>query len=311
MKVSAAIEEFLDYVQVEKGLSPHTLENYRRWLDHLMNWLKTKGPGDIDVDALKPDTVWKYRLFLASRPKADGHGHGPVSRTTQRYFLIVMRALLRHLAKRGVQAIGPDQVDLPRPSPARVKVLDGRSMERLLAAADPVNPRCLRDRALLEVLFSTGLRVSELVALDRDRVNVKDGEFSVMGKGGRTRVVYLSDGARQWLAKYVAGRKDGEKPLFVTSRGRPGSPEWAKRLSVRSVQHLVKLYCRKAGITLPASPHTLRHSFATDLLGHGADLRSVQELLGHKNVATTQIYTHVTNPHLREVHRKFHRGGSR
>ncbi|MBI2891042.1 MAG: tyrosine-type recombinase/integrase [Nitrospirae bacterium] len=307
--MSAAIEQFLDYVQVEKGLSPHTLENYRRWLDHLMSWLKSKGPGDILVSALTPDTVWKYRLFLAGRPKAKGHGRGPVSRTTQRYFLIVMRAMLRYLAKRGVQAIGPEQVDLPRPNPARVKVLDGQAVERLLAAPETRRPRGLRDRALLEVLFSTGLRVSELVALDRDRVNLTDGEFSVIGKGGRTRVVYLSDPARQWLAKYVAGRKDNEKPLFVTSRGHPGSSQWAKRLSVRSVQHLVKLYCRRAGITLPASPHTLRHSFATDLLGHGADLRSVQELLGHKNVATTQIYTHLTNPQLRDVHRKFHRGG--
>lgn len=307
MKTSLAADQFLDFVQVERGLAPATVENYRLWLGQFLKWLMAKGPGDVDVKDLSPEIIWKYRLHQAGRPNP--HGKGPVSRTTQRYFLIALRGLLRYLTKRGIQSIGPEQVDLPRAEPARVKVLDGTSMERLLAAANVDTPGGLRDRALLEVLFSTGLRVSELTSLDRDRVNIKDGEFAVTGKGGRTRVVYLSAEARRWLARYLAQRKDDAKAVFITGQGKPGSPRFARRLSVRSVQRLVKVCCRKAGITLPASPHTLRHSFATDLLGHGADLRSVQELLGHKNVATTQIYTHLTNPQLREVHKKFHRGG--
>ncbi|MBI2061721.1 MAG: tyrosine-type recombinase/integrase [Nitrospirae bacterium] len=307
MKVTAAIEEFLDYVQVERGLSATTLKNYRRWLEHLQLWLKQKGPGDIEIKDLRSDVIWKYRLYLAGRPRANKPG--ALSRTSQRYFLIALRTMLRYLTKRGVAVLGPEQIDLPKPAPRQIKFLDDRSVERLLAAPKVETRQGLRDRALCEVMFSTGLRVSELSGLDRDRVNVSDGEFSVTGKGGRTRVVFLSEEARQWLTKYLKARKDDGKALFVTARGKPGSRRWAKRLSIRAIQDLIKHYCRLAGITLPASPHTLRHSFATDLLSHGADLRSVQELLGHKNVATTQIYTHLTNPQLRDVHRRFHRGG--
>ncbi|MEK7079511.1 MAG: tyrosine-type recombinase/integrase, partial [Patescibacteria group bacterium] len=217
----------------------------------------------------------------------------------------------RYLIKQKLPVLSPDMIELGKLRDRNIKFLSENDLERLFRSVDTTDEPGIRDRTILEVLFSTGLRVSELAALDREKVNLETSEFGVMGKGGKMRVVFLSANAKEWLQKYLQVRKDSFSPLFIRYSGPTGEEGLTvkkNRLSVRSIERLVDKYRKKAGILDKIGPHALRHSFATDLLSHGADLRSVQEMLGHKNIATTQIYTHVTNARLKEVHEKFHSG---
>lgn len=302
------VRAFLEACEVDRNLSPLTIRQYDHYLDHLLGWLGREATDVKDLPDLNAEVVRRYKLALARHHNV--HTGRPLSRATQTYFLIALRSLLRYWARQGLEVLAPDRIELGKAPARSLKFLDGDQLRRLLAAPDINEPRGLRDRALLETLFSTGLRVSELARLDRDHVNLKTREFGVIGKGRKPRIVFLSDAAVEWLTRYVQARPDRWKPLFIRMKGRPDpTPGGLKmRMSPRSIERLVHKYVRAAGIGVKATPHTLRHSFATDLLSNGADLRAVQELLGHANLNTTQIYTHVTNPQLRAVHRKFHSG---
>jgi site-specific recombinase XerD len=236
---------------------------------------------------------------------------GPLKRQTQSYFLIALRSLLRYLLKQKLKVIPPEMIELGKQRDRTVKFLLPEEMERLFNSVDISDMRGMRDRAILEVLFSTGLRVSELVGLNRDQINLETGEFGVVGKGGKARVVFISHRAKEWLQKYFKMRDDPYRALFIRysgPKGDEGLTDEKQRLSVRSVERMIDKYRKQASILFRIGPHVLRHSYATDLLSHGADLRSVQEMLGHKNISTTQIYTHVTNTRLKEIHEKFHSG---
>ena len=302
------VRRFLEACEIDRNLSPLTIRQYDHYLNHLLSWLGREEPGVADVTDVTVDVVRRYKLALARQ--VNEHSGRQLSRASQTYYLVALRSLLRYWAREGLEVLPPDRVELGKAPSRSLKFLDGDQLRRLLAAADINHPRGLRDRALLETLFSTGLRLSELARLDRDHINLKTREFGVIGKGRKPRVVFLSDSATEWLARYLAARTDRWKPLFIRMKGKldltPGGP--AMRMSARSIERLVQKYVRLAGLGVKATPHTLRHSFATDLLSNGADLRAVQELLGHANLNTTQIYTHVTNPQLRAAHRKFHSG---
>ncbi|MBN1168827.1 tyrosine-type recombinase/integrase [Candidatus Woesebacteria bacterium] len=301
--------EFLEYLEVEKGYSPLTLRNYRHYLNRFSKFLKNENfKGDVsDIDS---ETVRKYRIFLSRLVNKNGDS---LSRKTQGYHAIALRSFLRWLTKRDFDVLSPDKIDLPKISDRQVKFLSGEKVDRLLNAPSLSKINGKRDKAILEVLYSTGLRVSELVGLNRDNIDLKTREFGVVGKGGKSRVVFLSQRAADWLQKYLDVREDHFKPLFVRHSGKmdPSIADNKMRLSARSVQRMIKKYKKKIGITEDVTPHVLRHSFATDLLMAGADLRSVQEMLGHKNIQTTQIYTHVTHKHLKDVHRAFHDKGGK
>lgn len=307
-RFAARVREFLQTCEIDRNLSPLTIRQYDHYLADLLSWLSGRHPGVQDVADLTPEVVREYKLELSRR--VNPATHRPLTRATQTYYLVALRSLLRYCAVRGIPALAPERVEIGKAPSRSLKFLDGDQMARLLAAPDVNDPIGLRDRALLETLFSTGLRVSELSALNRDTINLKTREFGVVGKGRKVRVVFLSDSAAEWLQRYVQARTDRYKPLFIRTRGKtdrtPGGT--GMRMTPRSIERLVRKYVRAAGIGIGATPHTLRHSFATDLLSNGADLRAVQEMLGHANLSTTQIYTHVTNPQLRAVHRKFHSG---
>ncbi len=300
----AEIAEFLDYLSVEKNCSPLTLRDYRHYLNIFADWSEGKinKPADISLELVR-----KYRVFLANRTDDKG---APLAKVTQSYYVIALRSFLKYLTRKDLPVVSPEKIELPKTESRSVKFLDRDMVERLVAQPEISKPDGMRDKAILELLFSTGLRVSELVKLDRDSVDVDRGEFGVVGKGGRARVVFLSEGAKLWLGRYLAERLDDFKPLFIRySQGVNELEHGEKmRLSARSVQRMIDKYVRKAKLPVKATPHTMRHSFATDLLFNGADIRSVQEMLGHKNIATTQIYTHVTNKQLKEVHKAFHSG---
>ena len=254
------------------------------------------------------ETVRKYRVYLAHLNSPNGNL--PLKKVTQNYYVIALRSFLRYLIRKDIAVVAPEKIELPKIESRSLKFLDRDQLERLVAQPDVSTEGGLRDKAIMEMLFSTGLRVSELCRVDRDQVNLQRREFGVIGKGQRARVVFLSDRACIWLEKYLVKRADAFKPLFIRYAGNqePTVNGEKMRLTSRSVQRIVTKYVRKARLPVAATPHVLRHSFATDLLMNGADLRSVQELLGHKNVATTQIYTHVTNAQLRDVHKAFHSG---
>jgi len=307
MLLKDLIVDFLEYLELEKNTSPLTIRNYHHYLSRFSNWIsKNFPPLSQDVTKIDQEIIKKYRLFLS---RFVDHRGEPLSKTTQHYHIIAIRSFFRYLIKRDMAVLAPEKIELPKSSGRSIKFLNADQIEKLLSAPDTSTIVGLRDKAILETLFSTGLRVSELAKLNRDKINLKTREFGVIGKGGRARVVFLSETACTWLKRYLASRKDDFEPLFIRySRGvEPDKKGERMRLSVRSIERVVEKYVAKVGLPINATCHTLRHSFATDLLRAGADLRSVQELLGHKNVSTTQIYTHVTNPHLREVHQRLHR----
>ena len=303
----ALVDEFLEYLEIERNLSPLTIRDYRHYLNHFADWSKNHSPilrpQDITVELIR-----KYRVYLAHYNSPNGQL--PLKKVTQNYYVIALRSFLKYLIRKDLPVISPDKIELPKTESRSLKFLDRDQVDRLLVQPNVSSERGIRDKVIMEMLFSTGLRVSELCRLNRDQVNLERGEFGVVGKGQRLRVVFLSDRAKIWLEKYLARRTDSFKPLFIRYAGNqePVVNGEKMRLTPRSVQRIIDKYVRKARLPVKATPHVLRHSFATDLLMNGADLRSVQELLGHKNVATTQIYTHVTNQQLRDVHKAFHSG---
>ena len=301
------VDEFLEYLEVERNLSPLTIRDYRHYLDNFVNWSVANSPivkpSDITVELIR-----KYRVYLAHFNSPNGQL--PLKKVTQNYYVIALRSFLKYLIRKDINVMSPDKIELPKTESRSLKFLDREQVERLLAQPDMSKDRGVRDKAIMEMLFSTGLRVSELCKLNIDQVNLERREFGVIGKGGRARVVFLSDRACIWIEKYLARRADSFKPLFIRYSGNqePTVNGEQMRLTSRSVQRIIDKYTRKARLPVKVTPHVLRHSFATDLLINGADLRSVQEMLGHKNVSTTQIYTHVTNTQLHDVHKAFHSG---
>lgn len=300
MYLSELIIDFIEHVEVERGRSQKTAENYHLYLQRLVEFA-----GDIEVEKIDSELVRKWRLWL-NRYKNE-HDDS-LATITQSYHLIALRSFLGYCSKRGIETLTPEKVELPKVRRKQVSFLNGDELKRLVEAIDISKLAGLRDRAIIELLYSSGLRVSELTNLNIDQVNLRRREFVVRGKGQKDRPVFISQQAADWLTAYLGERHDGTKPLFINYSGSKtgDSAGEFKRLTPRSVQRIVARYAKLAGITKHVSPHTLRHSFATDLLMNGADLRAVQSLLGHSNIATTQVYTHMTDPHLREVHEKFH-----
>lgn len=306
MKIlTSYISDFLEYCEIQKGLSQLTIRNYAYYLNKFNDFLKSKNKEGISPSDLSNQDIWDFRIFL-SRYKNEILKRG-LKRNSQSYFLIALRAFLKYLAKNDVKSLSADKVELPKKESRKIKFLSQEQVDKILEAPHGEDIISYRDKAILETLFSTGLRVAELVALNQEQINFQTREIGVIGKGDKPRVVFLSDNAIMALKKYLEQRKDKEKALFINYRGRKND-SGVKRLTVRSIQRLIKKYVRKTGLSVEATPHTMRHSFATDLLMQGADLRSVQELLGHTNIATTQIYTHVTNKQLKDVHFAFHSG---
>jgi integrase/recombinase XerD len=300
--------DFLEYIEVEKGLSLNTVKNYGRFLQSFFDWLKIQKHEALVPSALTAEHVQKYRLWLSRRPNTTSTIASGLSTSTQSRYLIALRMLLVFFHERNTESLPTEKIKLPKERRERlVKFLDAEQVEKLCATADTRTASGLRDRAILESLFSTGLRVAELVALDRKQfygvADKSDFEISIIGKGGYPRTVYFSQRSLMWVKKYLSSRRDSHDPLFIRFKG-PGSD--SLRLSTHAVEDIVQKYAKKAGLPFLATPHTLRHSFATDLLTQGVDLRSVQEFLGHRNIATTQVYTHVTSKRLRDIHRKFH-----
>lgn len=295
MKLKQALQDFLEYLEIDQGKSQKTLENYLRWLNRFLDF-----SGDISVGKINLSLVRKFRLYLNRKKDQKGACLSP---KTQAYHLIALRAFLRFLAKQDVSSLAPEKVELPKTEEKEVNFLEPEEVKELFKAVpDSGKTRHLRDRAILEVLYATGLRVSELTSLNRDDLNLKRDEFSVRGKGGKIRVVFLTPSAKEWLKRYLDKRKDIDKALFVRTKGKKDD----LRLTARSVERLISFYATKAGLTKKVTPHTLRHSLATAMLRRGADLRAVQSLLGHSSITTTQRYTHVTDEHLKEVHQKYH-----
>jgi len=299
-EIAKKIDEFLEYLSVERGSSPLTIRNYRHYLRRMLEWLVGKHK-NTNLSVINSQIVHEYRVYLADLG---------LGRRTQGYHAIALRSFLKWLAKNDYKVMSADKIDLPKIKEREVKFLNGEQVDRLLNSPTLSTIQGIRDKAILEVLFSTGLRVSELVSLNRDKIDFQRREFGITGKGGRSRIVFLSARTVEWLNKYLDERKDNFKPLFIRHKGMTVvSDDEKMRLSARSVQRLLKKYVHKIKLPVEATPHTIRHSFATDLLIAGADIRSVQEMLGHKNISTTQIYTHVTNKQLKDIHETFHGRG--
>lgn len=305
--IEELINDFLEYLEIEKNCSRLTIRDYRHYLDRFSKWYSSTLPGKT-INDLKLEDVKKFRLYLAHYADTKGL---TLKRVTQNYYVIALRSFLRWLFKNDIETLSPEKIDLPKTESRSLLFLNRNQLQLLLNTPDISQPAGLRDKTIMEVLFSTGLRVSELVKLNRDQISFDRREFGVIGKGGKARVVFLSADACQWIEKYLAVREDLWKPLFIRYGGKKEEivADEKMRLSVRSVQRILEKYVKKARLPVKATPHTMRHSFATDLLIAGADIRSVQEMLGHKNISTTQIYTHVTNKQLRDVHEAFHGKG--
>lgn len=301
MHIEKLITDFLEYLEIEQNRSQKTIANYHHYLTRLVDFA-----GDIKVSEIDPELIRKWRLWLN---RLGTNTSDELQKTTQNYHLIALRSFLKFCAKRGIDALPADKIELARTKRAQVTFLTDDEMARLLSEPNTASEPGLRDRAILELLYSSGLRVSELVALNKDHINLKRREFMVRGKGQKDRPIFISEEASEWIQKYLGKRADNSPPLFVRVGGSRQADTSGNhlRLTARSVQRMVARHALNAGITKHVSPHTLRHSFATDLLMNGADLRSVQAMLGHSNIATTQIYTHITDPHLKSVHEKFHR----
>lgn len=296
-----AVSEFLEYLELEQNRSAKTIQNYSHYLMRLSDFA-----GDVRLAEIDAELIRKWRLWLN---RLGTNTSDELSKVTQNYHLIALRSFLRFCVKREWPAISPDKIELAKTKRPQVTFLTPEELDRLAAQPKLDTVVGLRDRAIIELLFSSGLRVSELVGLDRDHINLGRREFMVRGKGQKDRPIFISEKAAEWIRQYLDKRQDNTKPLFIRYSGNKQVDLSGNyhRLTARSIQRMVARYALLAGITKHVSPHTLRHSFATDLLMNGADLRSVQAMLGHSNIATTQIYTHVTDPHLKEVHAKFHR----
>ena len=299
--LSDTIQDFLEYLEIEQNRSLKTIENYQRYLERLVEFA-----GDVEIKKIDSELLRKWRLWL-NRLEKDGHSN--VSATTQNYHLIALRSFLKFCSKRGIDTLPPEKVELARIKRKRVTFLNEDELEALFAQPDVNTKIGLRDRTILELLFSGGLRVSELTNLDKEHVSTKRREFTVRGKGQKDRPIFMSEAAAAWIDLYAKERTDSSSALFIRYGGTKqvdNSGDFL-RLTPRSIQRIIARYSKLAGITKKVTPHTLRHSFATDLLMNGADIRSVQTMLGHSDISTTQIYTHVTDPHLKEVHKKFHK----
>lgn len=331
MNIKDLKNNFLEYLEIEKGRSRKTIDNYSHYLDRFLDWAKIIDPKDITDNKIS-----QYRIFLNrfENPKGDG-----LKKLTQNYYIIALRSFLKYLARKDIKTLQAEKVEIGKTERKEVEFLEPDEVERIIAFANGPDFKSLRDKAILELLFSSGLRVSELANLNRDRLDLKNQEFSVRGKGGKIRVVFISDSAKIALEKYLEKRTDIDPAVFVRDAkslekfsskkpfspargemsrslpaGRQGQRGGSKknidkdslRLTPRSIQRIVKHYAVKAGIIKDVHPHTFRHSFATDLLMNGADIRSVQTMLGHSSITTTQIYTHITNPQLKEIHKTFH-----
>ena len=303
MEMSALLLDFAEYLEIERGRSSRTSENYTRYLERFLQFAGM----DLTVDKITPELIRKYRLWL-NRQKDDNGNE--LALITQNYHLIALRGFLNYLSKRSIPSMAPNKIELPRVHRKQVTFLYNDEVERIFdAVPDDDEISHLRDRAILELLYSSGLRVSELIGLNRDHVNTTRREFTVRGKGQKDRPVFISKSAATRLELYLRARTDSLIPLFLSYSRNTQAPSTSgdyRRLNQRSVQRMVAKYARLAGITKHVSPHTMRHSFATDLLMNGADIRSVQSMLGHSSIATTQVYTHVTDQHLRDVHERFH-----
>jgi site-specific recombinase XerD len=300
MQFAKAKTDFLEYLEIEQNRSQKTIQNYDHYLTRLVDFA-----GDIEVKEIDAEMIRKWRLWLN---RLGTNTSDELGKSTLNYHLIALRSFLKFCAKRNIPALTADKIELARTRRKQVTFLSEEELERMFEQPNLNTLPGLRDRAIMELLFSSGLRVSELTNLDRDHINLKRREFMVRGKGQKDRPIFISEAAAEWVQRYLDKREDTTRPLFVRYSGTKKVDLTGNfhRLTVRSVQRLVARYALLAGITKHVSPHTLRHSFATDLLMNGADLRSVQAMLGHSNISTTQIYTHVTDPHLKEVHEKFH-----
>ncbi len=300
MQFAKAKTDFLEYLEIEQNRSQKTISNYDHYLTRLIDFT-----GDITVTDIDAELIRKWRLWLN---RLGTNVSDELQKTTQNYHLIALRSFLKYCAKRDIPAIAADKIELARTTRKQVTFLNEDELGRVFSQPKLDTLPGMRDRAILELLFSSGLRVSELVGLDKDHINLKRREFMVRGKGQKDRPIFISPAAAAWIENYLKERKDTAKPLFVRYSGTKKVDLTGNfhRLTARSVQRLVARYALLAGITKQVSPHTLRHSFATDLLMNGADLRSVQAMLGHSNISTTQIYTHVTDPHLKSIHERFH-----
>lgn len=300
-KLQNYITQYLEYLEIEKNKSPLTVRNYEFYLRRFLTWGQLKNPEDITLEKVR-----QYRLFL-NRLKSQRKEF--VKKSTQNYHLIALRSFLKYLARNDVVTLAPEKIELAKISERQVSFLEGDDLERFLEAPLQSQESEIiqqRDKALLELLFSTGLRVSELASLQRDSINLTKDEFTVRGKGGKLRIVFLSNQSKFWIKKYLATRRDDASPLFLRHDRAATSEKDPKSITSRSIQRTVERYAKQAGITKKVTPHTLRHSYATDLLMNGADIRSVQSMLGHASITTTQIYTHITNQQLRDVYKAFH-----
>jgi len=295
-------QQFLEYLEIEKGRSAKTIENYDHYITRFVKWSKLEESTDITEEVVRG-----FRIFLNRYEDAQGK---PLKKITQNYYIIALRSFLKYLARKGFTSLAAEKVEIAKVSRREVEFMDASEVERILEAVDGVDLKSLRDRALLELLFSAGMRVSELTGLNRDKVDLKRQEFAIRGKGDKIRVVFVSDTAKEALERYLNKRQDIDPALFVRDlnaiKKKDAEQDDSLRLTPRSVQRIVKYYATKAGIIKDVHPHTFRHSFATDLLINGADIRSVQAMLGHSSITTTQIYTHITNQQLGEVHKAFH-----
>jgi len=301
MLFSKAKTDFLEYLEIEQNRSQKTIINYDHYLTRLLDY----AGGELQVSDIDTEVIRKWRLWLN---RLGTNVSDELQKTTQNYHLIAVRGFLRFCAKRDIPALAPDKIELARAPRKQISFLTREELSRMFEQPNVDTINGLRDRAILELLFSSGLRVSELTNLDRDHINLKRREFMVRGKGQKDRPIFISEEAAEWVQRYLSKREDNTRPLFIRYSGRKSVDLSGNfhRLTARSVQRLVSRYALLAGITKHISPHSMRHSFATDLLMNGADLRSVQAMLGHSNIATTQIYTHVTDPHLKSVHERFH-----
>ncbi|MBQ3263502.1 tyrosine-type recombinase/integrase [Candidatus Saccharibacteria bacterium] len=308
MYISDLIEDFLEHLEIESGRSKKTIENYRLYLERFYEIVsEILDKNDIKPIEINREVLRKYRLKL--NRYGSENGNDDLKTITQVYHLIALRGFMKYLARREIKSLDPSLIDLPHVARKQVTFLHFDEVEDMLEEIDLSTESGLRDRAIIELLYSGGLRVSELVGLDRGSINLDRREFVVRGKGSKDRPIFISESAADRVRDYLDARTDSLAPLFLNNSKNTGDPDTSgnfRRITARSVERIVEKYARLAGITKHVSPHTLRHSFATDLLMNGADLRSVQSMLGHSDISTTQIYTHVTDAHLKEIHEKFH-----